>query len=164
MSQSRLSLLTELRSLSWNKEGGWTVTLNEALSGLTAADANRPPHEDGMSVRQVLRHLNFFNEQLLCRLTGRPFELTADSNDATFGQAEDGSDEAGWQAEIARAERVADGLKTTFAGLTEDALDQPFGSSTLGDYLTNWIMHDAYHTGQIVLIRKLLGVWTVKQY
>lgn len=164
MSKSRLSLLSELRALSWNKDGGWTVTLSEAVSGLQAADANRQPHQDGMSVRQVLQHITFYNERLLCKMTGLPFDKPASDNDATFGQADEAADESVWQAEVAHAASVAEGLKEAFQGLTEEDLDQSFGKMTLGEYLTNWIMHDAYHTGQIVLTRKLQGTWTVKQY
>jgi uncharacterized damage-inducible protein DinB len=33
----------------------------------------------------------------------------------------------------------------------------------VGEALTNWMMHEAHHTGQIVLIRKMQGSWPAQR-
>lgn len=47
-------------------------------------------------------------------------------------------------------------LHFVLGALSLDALEQPVGSSTVGDELITYSLHEAYHTGQIELCRRLV--------
>ncbi|MBD0382424.1 DinB family protein [Paenibacillus sedimenti] len=143
----------------WDKEE-WTVPVATALEGLTAKEAAWVPPGGANTIWQTLNHMNYYNERLLCRLTGTSFDKPARStNEGTFGHPGDPEDSEGWQAAVGQAKSIAQDLRTTLAALTDKDLERPYVSSTLGHELPIWIMHDAYHAGQIVLVRKLLGTW-----
>lgn len=162
MLKSRISILLELRAQSWDKEGGWTIPLALALEGLEAADASWQPPQGGWSIRQLVNHINFYNERQWYRLADKPFTKTAPDNNATFDSNEGRDGEESWQETLAHTKAVAEGLREELAKLSDSDLNVPYGHSTLGEYLTNWVMHDTFHIGQIVLLRKLQGSWTVK--
>lgn len=153
---NRIELIRTLRAHSWNKVG-WFVPLAEALEGLTAKEAAWAPPGGGNTIWQTVKHINFYNEQLICRMTGTPFEANIETNDDTFGPSGDPEDQAGWQETVARTHFLAERLGQLFAEANEADLDVPAGNSTRIDGLAAWIMHDTYHTGQIVLLRKMQG-------
>lgn len=152
-----------LREYSWDREG-WFAPLAAALEGLGPAEAAWRPPGGGNTIWQTVNHVNYYNERLLCRLTGRTFAGPAlSNNDATFGDPGDPGDASGWQATLERTRRIAEGLRQALAERTDADLDKPLSSASLGEELTAWIMHDAYHTGQIVLIRKQQGSWPAQR-
>jgi uncharacterized damage-inducible protein DinB len=158
---ARLSLLLSLREQSWNKEGGWSIPLATALEGLSAANASWQPPQGGYSIKQLVNHINYYNERLSCKLGGRPFHGEAKTNLDTFGPSA-GADEEQWQALLSRTAQIAEALHKSLAAMTEEDLDRPYGEDTLEQYLVSWITHDSYHTGQIVLLRKLQEAWTIR--
>lgn len=158
MAGNRVEMLLKLRDMSWDKEG-WFLPLAPALEGLTAAQAAWQPPGGGNTIWQTLNHLNYYNEKTLCRLTGETFTDTAANNDGTFGAPGSAEQEEAWQAAVAKARRVAEGLRRAISALTDEELDKPGQHGTMADRLTSWIMHDSYHTGQIVLLRKMQQSW-----
>jgi len=152
-------MLSLLREYSWNREG-WFVPLEAALEGVTASEAAWQPPGGGNTIWQTLRHLNFWNEFMWHRITGSPGGPEIISNEETFGPAADPEDEDAWRTEVARARELAGRLQEAVANLSEDDLERPLKDmGTVAESLAAWIMHDAYHTGQIVLIRKMQGSW-----
>jgi len=152
-------MLSLLREYSWNREG-WFVPLEAALEGVTASEAAWQPPGGGNTIWQTLRHLNFWNEFMWHRITGSPGGPEIISNEETFGPAADPEDEDAWRTEVARAPELAGRLQEAVANLSEDDLERPLKDmGTVAESLAAWIMHDAYHTGQIVLIRKMQGSW-----
>jgi len=144
----------------WEKEE-WIVPVSTVLEGIPAAAAAWIPQGGGNSIWGTLLHMNFHNERRLLRLNGVELGPPTISNEETFQGSVNPEDEAEWQALVNRAKHVASELRDALGRLTEEQLDAPYVRSglTLGQELLNWIMHDAYHAGQIVLIRKQLGVW-----
>ncbi|MFD0694606.1 DinB family protein [Paenibacillus sp. GCM10027628] len=158
MSQFRINQLLLQWDHIWEKEE-WTVPVSAALEGVTAKEAAWVPPGGGNTIWQTLNHMNYYNERLLSRLTDTSFDKTANTNEETFGQPGNPEDLAGWQAAVQQAQSIAQNLRAALAALTDSDLERPYASSTLGNELPLWIMHDAYHAGQIVLTRKLLGKW-----
>lgn len=74
---------------------------------------------------------------------------------------QDAEDHEGWQETLKEAEALVNQLLVAITALNDADLDKPLGSDTLGAELSRWTLHDAYHSGQIVLIRKQLGTWRV---
>jgi uncharacterized damage-inducible protein DinB len=158
MAGSRVALLVAQKDATWNQEE-WFVPLAVALDGVGPAEAAWQPPGGGNTIWQTLNHCNYYNEQLLLRLTGQPMLPQAPANDATFSEPGNPDDAAGWQAALERAHRVNEGLRAALAALTEADLDAERPNGTLGQRLPLWVTHDAYHSGQIVLLRKMQGSW-----
>lgn len=161
MSNDRLSILLALRDQSWNAEGGWCVNLQSALKGTTAAQSVWKPPSGVNSIRQLVNHLNFYNERLANRLENIPNPPNAKTNLDTFGENPE-ADEADWQACLKRTEEIAARLHKALSALTDEDLSRPFGEQVLLDYLLGWIPHDLFHTGQIVQLRRMQEAWTIQ--
>jgi len=157
--QNRVQSLVWQWDHIWEKEE-WIAPVSTVLEGIPAAAAAWAPQGGGNSIWETLNHMTYYNERRLLRLTGQEVEHQK-SNEETFKGSMDPEDEEGWEAAVIKARTIAAGLREALGQLTEAQLDSPYvsGDITLGQELLNWIMHDAYHAGQIVLIRKQLGVW-----
>lgn len=160
MSTNRMSIILTMRDHSWNGEGGWCVNLETALKGTTAEQSVWKPSTGGNSIRQLVNHINFYNEYLTSKLEETPFETQVENNLDTFG-GNPAPDEADWQACLNRTEEIAAKLRTALAALTDEDWDRPFQKTTLGKYLTEWVPHDLFHTGQIVMLRRLQNAWSI---
>lgn len=162
MSQVQINQLLLQWDHIWEKEE-WTVPVIAALDGITPQEAAWIPPGNANTIWQTLNHMNYYNERLLCRLTNTGFDKTAATNEDTFGHPGNPEDMEGWQTAVQHARSVAQDLRATIAALSDNDLERPYASSTLGHELPIWILHDAYHAGQIVLVRKLLGTWRTPQ-
>jgi uncharacterized damage-inducible protein DinB len=160
---SRIDLLLHQLVHSYDKEG-WYPPLRTALTGLTAEQASwRPTGEAVNTIWETVNHLLYYKERLLERLLGNNPAYPAGSNDDTFAVNAASDDEEAWQATVARAEAVHRGLHEVLAAKAEAELDGPTPENPLGILIANIIMHDAYHTGEIIQIRKLQGSWPARR-
>lgn len=159
----RIELLLRELDHTYDKEG-WYPPLGPALAGLTAAQASwRPPGEAANTIWETVNHLLYFKERLLERLRGGTPTYPAPDNDATFDVAAPG-DEAAWQATVARMEAVHRGLREVLAGLADADFDRGIPKERLGTAVMDIILHDAYHTGQLIQLRKLQGSWPARRH
>lgn len=143
-------LLRLQRTYAWDQED-WEPTLAQALDGVGPAEAAwRPAGAAGNTIWQTLNHINYYNERILAKLRGEepPSRPEDGDNDATFGEPGDPTDAGGWEATLTRARRIAADLREALAQLGEGTAD-----------LAVWMLHDPYHTGQIILLRKQQGSW-----
>lgn len=158
---NRLDLLLFEWRNCYDKED-WYPPLSEALKGVTLDQANwRPEGAAANSISGIVNHLLYYKERLLKRMqSGDPSE-TADDNDATFVGTS--NDKAAWQATLARLDAVHHEIGDMLEGYEDKDLDRTIPiDKKLGLALASIIMHDAYHTGQIVQIRKLQGSWPAR--
>lgn len=162
MIQNRIEMLRALRGYSWEKEG-WCLPLAAALEGVGPAEAAWQPPGNGTTIWQNVNHINYWNDYLLKRMTSQEVPTTFPPNSETFGDPGNPADEAGWQETLALTHRLAEGLQAHLAQLTDADLDVSLGKQTVGASLTSWVMHDTYHTGQIVLLRKMQESWPAKR-
>jgi hypothetical protein len=161
MIQTRLDLLLQLRDYSWDKEG-WFPPLHAALEGVGAPEASWVPTGGGNTIWQLVNHINLYNDRLLYRLKEKPF-MQLSTNTATFGEPGNPEDTEGWQATLDKTRLISENLRNAMASLSENDLDTTKRSSPLIEELAAWIMHDAYHIGQILLTRKLQHSWPSQQ-
>lgn len=157
----------EILQKEWEKTymtEGWYPPLKPVLAGLTASQASwRPTGVAANTIWEHLQHLLYYNERFLERLKGgNPADL-ASTNDDTFTVPFTDDDEAAWQETVKRAEAVYEGLREVLSSKSDLDFEQPIANSHLGDRLLNLIIHIAYHTGQIVQIRKLQGSWPARR-
>ncbi|MFY0543651.1 DinB family protein [Brevibacillus sp. H7] len=160
---NRMELLLHELELTFDKEG-WFPPLKDALKGLTAAQASwRPPGEAANTIWETVNHMLFYKERLLQVIQGIDPIHTANSNDDTFAVDHTVDDEEAWQATINRAERIQRELHNLLSAMSDADFDRLFSQTSLGLSTFNIIMHDAFHTGQIVQTRKLQGSWPARR-
>ncbi|MNE80012.1 hypothetical protein D3C80_1765460 [compost metagenome] len=104
-----------------------------------------------------MNHLTYYKERLLRKLKGLPKLPDLESNDATFTVTESG--EEAWTQAVAKLKSVHASLREIIEALEEGAYDWGGSGHAPGEEVMSLILHDCYHTGQIVLVRKLQGSW-----
>lgn len=160
---NRMELLLHEWECTYNKED-WYPPLKDALAGLTAAQASwRPEGEAANTIWENVSHLLYYKERLLHRLVGSEFAVSAESNDDTFAPSGGPDDEEAWQSAMLRMESVHRQIHEKLASLTDEAFDQPLPTTPTGQSVMSIVLHDAFHTGQIVQIRKLQGSWPARR-
>ena len=138
-------LLEQLHSTHDKAE--WFVPANTAIEGLTAEQAN---WSDGKnhSVGQLVNHLIYWDRRSLEKFKGEPQEKYSGNNDDTFK-----FDPKQWNDSVKQLDRVM----TDWEKAVESADDAKLKDwySTIAHVGT----HNAYHIGEIVMVRKEQGSW-----
>ncbi|MFC0190045.1 DinB family protein [Fictibacillus aquaticus] len=158
---------------SWDTET-WFLPLESALEGLSSRDASWQPPGGGNTIWQTVNHLNYFNAILLRQTNDtKPRKKASDAKAAfgdigqpadskwkailsvnTFGDAGDPADSEKWKAVLAETHLICKSLRTSLAQVNDSQLDDE-----LVGVMARQILHNVYHIGQIVLIRKQQGSW-----
>ena len=141
------TLLQELKTTQNQKE--WFVPLSVALDGVTAGQAVWKEASGNHSVAQLASHLLFWNDRILKQLKNEPVPEFSGNNEESFEEFE----EADWQKTLSKLDK----LMNDFEKLIEEASDEQI--QRWAKTLTHVSTHNAYHIGQIVVIRKLQGSW-----
>ena len=142
----RSILLAQLHSVHDKQE--WFVPVNNALAGLTPEQARAVPAPGAHSVGMLANHLLLWNTDSLMRFNGEtPKEVT--NNDETFNSF----DAASWPQTVAKLDAVLTAWEQ--AVTTADDAKLTKWAPTISHVAT----HNAYHVGQILYARKLLGTW-----
>lgn len=130
--------------------------MNTAVAGLTAeqakwvpqnAQGKRDPNANH-SVGMLTYHLVFWNENALARLRGEK-PKDPGNNAETFNDF----DPTQWTDIVQRLDRVMKGIEAEVGKMPEEKLAER--ANTISHIST----HNAYHTGQILYVRKLQGSW-----
>ncbi len=140
-------LLEQLRSTHNHKE--WFVDANTAVAGLTAEQASWQDGKGNHSVGQLANHLVFWNSEALAKFKGEPTAKFSGDNNETFNKFE--------------AKKWADLVKQLDAVMTEwEKVVEAADEKKLAEWysvVAHIGTHNAYHIGQIVLVRKEQGSW-----
>jgi uncharacterized damage-inducible protein DinB len=142
------SILLEQLKTTHNKQD-WFVPAVKAVDGLTFEQATWREGTANHTIAQLVSHLVYWDTANLAKFKGeKPPAYT--NNDATFVPI---ADKAGWEEAVRRL----DAVMTEWEKVVEAADDQKLKSfySTIAHIST----HNAYHTGQILYIRKQQGSW-----
>jgi uncharacterized damage-inducible protein DinB len=143
----RSILLEQLRSTHKQKE--WFVPVMGAVEGLTAQQASWKDSGGNHSVGQLVNHLLFWNSQVLARLKGEKPAPFGGNNDDTFNSF----DAKSWKETVQKLDDVLTSLEKLVEG-ADDAKVQEWASE-----VAHIGTHNAYHTGQIITVRRLQGSW-----
>lgn len=155
----RSTLLAQLRSTHNKSE--WFVPLNTAVAGLTAEQARWvPKNETGQtdpdanhSVGMLAYHLLFWNTHALAQLRGEKPGADPKDNEETFNKF----DAAAWNKTVQDLDHVMSGIEETLERADDAKLAR---TAPLYAHIAT---HNAYHTGQILYVRKLEGAWNPAQ-
>lgn len=130
----------------------WYPPLLHALKDVSLEQALWKPEEGAVnSIWENVQHLLYFKERLLKRLSGAPEDQNAPGNDETFRIPE--ASENGWEGAKSKLVEVHASVRHALEHLPEEEVENN------PQRFLSLIMHDAYHTGQIILLGKLQGSW-----
>jgi len=130
----------------------WQAGLYQQIEGLTVDQATWKPAPDRHSIWDVLIHINFWKQYAIAavRETDKP---DPEAGNWTLAPAD--ADETNWKKELERTRRMHEELKAIAAERDEDLFDT---EKKLSNYIRQLICHDAYHAGQIGLLRVMQGL------
>jgi hypothetical protein len=140
-------LLNQLKT-THNKED-WFAPLNIAIEGLTPDQANWKEKGADHSIAELTTHLIFWNEDQLDKFLDQTRPAFSGNNNETFSSV----DKDSWASTVKKADSVFIKWENAIAAADDKKLQAWY------EIIANINTHNAYHTGQIVFIRKLQGSW-----
>jgi len=147
-----------------HNQKNWFVPMNDALSGLTPQQALWLDSTESHSIWQIVNHLIFWNNRWLNRFKGIAMPKMEGDNEATFS-VKNGTQQE-WLSAIKKLDEILDEWETELKKADEIKLN----NEAFQDYEDSWYdvimqitIHNAYHIGQIVNLRKMQGSWDSKQ-
>ncbi len=154
MTLKRIDLLLKVLDSTFDKES-WYAPFKHAIEGLTAEQAIwKPSREATKNIWENVNHLTYYKERLAANLEGR--EWTHNLNgDETFYLTDQSNDDKEWKKVVERSENAQCKLRQVMEIISDRELDQ----NSLEGKLLDIMLHDAYHTGQIMQLRKMQGSW-----
>jgi hypothetical protein len=145
-SGSKDIILQQLRNTHSVRQ--WFVPLNDAVRGLTAEQAAYIG-AGNHSIGQLTHHILFWTEHHLNNFkTGATDKFTGD-NEMTFEKF----DQAQWENLVLRVDVALSDLEKWVEGASDEQLQEYIAP------LSNLALHNAYHIGQIISVRKAQGSW-----
>ncbi|MGN8647290.1 DinB family protein [Gracilibacillus sp. HCP3S3_G5_1] len=127
----------------------WFVSLKTALDGITSEQASYKMENTVHSISEIVHHLYFYNLLELNRFREIPDLVSVTDNKKTFTDSE----EIGWELLVEKIFTTFREWKREIEYCEEDYVEKFLESL----YYIN--LHNAYHIGQIVQVRKNLGIW-----
>lgn len=154
MLMNRKEWLLRMLDTTFDKES-WHAPFKTSIEGLTAEQARwRPVGGETNTIWENVNHLIYYKERLVANLEDREWTLNLDNNE-TFSLTEQINDDKEWIAVVERALSVQGSLKEALSKVPTEQLER----NSLVEKLVDITFHDAYHTGQIIQIRKMQGSW-----
>ena len=117
-----------------------------------------PDGKSSHTIGELVNHLLYYKKRFIFRLEQKEWTSKIGSNDDTFQTTQYSTPEA-WNHALAELGSVHQNIRAKLVGLEDRDLDSPLPKDPIGGQVLSLLMHDAYHTGQIILIRKLYGSW-----
>ncbi len=146
--QSLKTVLVEQLKTTHNKKE-WFVPVNVALEGLTAEQAMWKDGSGNHSVGQLAYHLLFWNQRELSKFKGEKEAAFSGNNEETFNTFDKNS----WNHTVTQLDQVLTELEKIVQEADEAKL------KSWAPEIANISTHNAYHTGQMIFVRKLQGSW-----
>jgi uncharacterized damage-inducible protein DinB len=144
-------LLTELLKNSHTNQN-WFIPTKIAIEGLSTEQSNWKDSTENHSIAELVSHLTFWNEMNLRAFKGENLSDFEVNNDTTFKKYTDNE----WKELVVKL----DSIQTEWERMTEVASDEQL--TEWSSEIANMTAHNAYHTGQIIYIRKRYGWWNKK--
>lgn len=135
--------------------GAWHgPAVAETLEGVDAAAAARRPIAAAHSIWELVHHLTTWHEVPRRRIDGERDEMPPEGDDWSAAVPE--PSEESWQQALNALRSAHQRLHTRLARLSDDELGRPVAGSesTVRAMVLGVIQHNAYHGGQIALLRK----------
>lgn len=131
----------------------WFVPVNTALEGVSAEQATWKDGSGNHSIGQLANHLLFWNERQLMKFKGQNPPAFSGNNEETFNAFT----KEQWNETVKKLNNVLTELEKIIANADDASL------KSWAETIANISTHNAYHTGQIVFVRKLQGSWNAEK-
>jgi len=152
---TKKELILDQFDACYNEEN-WFIPLIQSLEGLTPEQAQWND-ENNHSILQLVLHLIFWNERYLMRFKGTPLPpFSIGEEDPTFD-----INPLDWDSAVKKLNEVLSDFRNEIKNTSEEKLEsKPIKESNDDWYkiISNMNIHLAYHTGQIIFVRKLQGI------
>ncbi|OXM16161.1 DinB family protein [Paenibacillus herberti] len=158
MSREKTKLLEKAWEYAYETED-WSPPLKMALQDVTEEQADwRPQGAASNTIRETVHHLIYYKEKFLQKSGHKPDGIT---NTDTFQAAAIRAENASWDETRDRLAAAHAGIASIIREWSSDEdYDRELTENyTAGQWVSSLANHDAYHIGQIVLLRKLQGTW-----
>jgi hypothetical protein len=139
-------LLEQLKST--HTKSDWFVCADVAVAGLTPEQASWTDGKNH-SVGQLVYHIWYWNSRNLANIKGEKQEQFSGNNDDTFNQY----DPKTWNETVQKM----DAVMTELEQFVENADDAKLAK--IASTIQHINAHNAYHIGEIVMVRKEQGSW-----
>lgn len=154
-------LILELLASTHNQDG-WFATVMDAITDLTAAQAAQKSSGLDHSIWQIVNHLTFWNERWLMRFKGVTTPKMEADNKSTFSIKKTEITQQNWELAVKRIDEIMTEWYDAVKNKSEEELAKPVvqgEKDSWYSYIATLAMHNAYHIGQIVTLRKMQGSW-----
>ena len=143
----RSVLLDQLKTT--HDKNDWFVSPSKSVEGLTPEQVTWTDGKGNHSIGQLAYHMVFWNSQELTKFKGEQPPKFDGNNEETFNNF----DAKTWADTVKKLDQVMTDLEK-FVETASDAQLAKFGPE-----IAHIGTHNAYHTGQIIYIRRLQGSW-----
>jgi uncharacterized damage-inducible protein DinB len=140
-------LLDQLHST--HDKSDWFVCANVAVANLKPEQATWTDGKGNHSVGQLTYHLVFWNQRALQNFHGEKPAKFSGNNDETFNNF----DAKQWNDMVHQLDQVMTDIEKAVESATDAQLAE--WAPTIANIST----HNAYHVGEIVMVRKEQGAW-----
>ena len=136
--------------------------VKEVLRGITHEQAVRRPPNGAHSIWELVLHMTGWRNEVARRATGEPAGEPAGGDWPSVGDPT----ATRWEEALAAFDAAHERLTSVVRGLsdqrmleaTNDPRNRELGTGvTCYELLHGIVQHDAYHSGQIAIVRKILG-------
>ncbi|MDF0717897.1 hypothetical protein PY092_17165 [Muricauda sp. 334s03] len=143
----RSLLVEQLRNT--HNEQNWFVPTKIALKGLSLEQSIWKDSTNNHSIAELTTHLTFWSEMNLRSFKGEDMSDLNVDNEQTFiiNTADD------WSMMLMKLDNIQTEWEKLIGEASLEKLEE------WSSEVTNMTAHNAYHTGQIIYIRKLKGWW-----
>jgi len=137
--------------------------VKEVLRGVTAEQASRKPANGAHSIWELVLHMTGWRNEVAARATGKPAGSPPEGDYPEVGDPTP----ARWQAALAALDASHQNLVKVVRDMSDEQLwtptndprDRPLGTGvSYYELLHGIVQHDAYHAGQIAILKKVLGL------
>ncbi len=143
-------LIEQLKNSHENQE--WFVPTKIAIDDITAEQSSWKDSSENHSIGELVFHLYFWNEMNLRAFNGEDMTDFNVDNEITFKKYSDTE----WKTAIRKLDSIQKEWELMIKKASEEQLLE------WSSEITNMTAHNAYHTGQIIYIRKRNGWWDKK--
>lgn len=128
----------------------------EALNGVDSREAAQRPIQDAHSIWEITGHTGAWMRVAARRIRGESIPTLPDGEN--FPPAGDASEES-WSRELARLHEAYRELLEVLREMEDPSLGDAVSGSdpTVRGLVLGVLQHNAYHAGQVVLLRKAIG-------
>jgi hypothetical protein len=158
---SRKDVLLE-QFLCCHKKSHWFVSFEKAVAGLTPEQALWKKSDCDNSIWEIISHLVFWNKRFLNRFKNSENSKMEGNNDSTFTYLQ----ECEWEQVLQQYNQVMTDWFETIEKSEDEKFDEFISEQSKETWLesiSSITLHNAYHIGQIVTIRKMQCSWSKEQ-